>query len=197
MKSSFKTNLQFGFGISLVLLVISSVASYLSIQKLLDSTKMVKHTDEVILNVENILSTLKDAETGQRGFLLTGDYKFLEPYNGSYQRAISSAEKVQQMTVDNPVQQDNIFQLKAIITNRLNRLQKLIDDKKAGKPYNSQDLDSGRAYMNDSRRLVDKMRAEEERLLSIRTEKLNTFSEYTPILIVVAAILSVVITLFF
>ncbi|RYD74512.1 MAG: hypothetical protein EOP55_15150, partial [Sphingobacteriales bacterium] len=82
METTLKNNLRLGLGLSLIILFISSLASYVSISNLIKSTELVKHSDEVILNVEGVISTLKDAETGQRGYLLTGNKIFLAPYNG-------------------------------------------------------------------------------------------------------------------
>src|SRR3981189_1388077 len=100
-------NLQIGFGLSLLILVISSVASFSSIQNLLDSSKWVDHTDSVINELNMTLSSLKDAETGQRGFLLTDDTAFLRPYNGAHEKVLALADTVQRLTADNPVQQQN------------------------------------------------------------------------------------------
>ena len=67
MKTTLKNNLRLGLGLSLIILFISSLASYTSISNLIKSTELVKHSDEVILSAEGVISTLKDAETGQRG----------------------------------------------------------------------------------------------------------------------------------
>ena len=96
-------NLQIGFGLSLLILIITSVASWSSIHNLLDSSKWVDHTDSVINQLNSALSSLKDAETGQRGFLLTGDTAFLRPFNGAHERALSYIGNIRSMTVDNPV----------------------------------------------------------------------------------------------
>ena len=61
--SSFKRNLIIGYAVSLVLLVASAVASYLSISNLVESQKWVNHTNIVINKLENAISVLKDAET--------------------------------------------------------------------------------------------------------------------------------------
>ena len=81
MQKTLKNNLRIGLGLSLLLLFISSLASYVSITYLVKSSKLVTHSNEVINNLEEIISTLKDAETGQRGYLLTGDKSFLDPYS--------------------------------------------------------------------------------------------------------------------
>src|SRR5580698_5769252 len=99
MNSSAKTrprllrNLQIGFGLSLLILIITSVASYSSIYNLLGASKWVDHTDSVIQATNNVLSTLKDAETGQRGYLLTGDTVYLRPYYGSQDRALAQIDE--------------------------------------------------------------------------------------------------------
>ena len=86
MKASLKRNLLIGFGVSLLILIISSVASYLSIQNLLESQEEVRHTRSIVTKLEQTISIAKDAETGQRGFLITSQSDFLEPYNGSQAR---------------------------------------------------------------------------------------------------------------
>src|SRR6201999_4216266 len=100
-------NLQIGFGLSLFILIITSVASWSSIHNLLSSSKWGDHTDSVINEVTTTLTTLTDAETGQRGYLLTGDTAFLQPYYGANEKALSLIDKIQAMTLDNPVQQEN------------------------------------------------------------------------------------------
>src|ERR1700722_4857860 len=105
MKSNIKRNLLLGFSVSLLLLLVSSEASYTSIRHLLESGKLVNHTDSVIQNLEMVLSTLKDAETGQRGYLLTGKENFLEPYNGAEDNAENGLKAVKFLTADNPEQQ--------------------------------------------------------------------------------------------
>ncbi len=84
MLTGVKRNLQIGFGFSLLLLIISSVASYISIESLISSAERVNHTNLVIGELENTISATKDAETGQRGYLLTGRDEFLDPNNGAY-----------------------------------------------------------------------------------------------------------------
>ncbi len=78
-----KRNLQRGFGLSLLVLIISSVASYISIQKLSNQAEWVNHTNVVIQKAEKAFSLLKDAESGQRGYLLTGSTIFLMPFTNA------------------------------------------------------------------------------------------------------------------
>ena len=190
-------NLQIGFGLSLLILIISSVASYSSISNLLDSSHSVDHTDSVINQLSNALSTMKDAETGQRGYLLTSDTTFLRPYMGAQERALEYIDNIQRMTVDNPVQQTKIQELRDVVSNRLSILQQMIRQKQTDNMYSPDDLRKGREYMDQVRAIIQRMQDEEHRLLSIRLEKVRKFSTYTPVLIVIAAFLSILITLYF
>ncbi|RZJ81431.1 MAG: hypothetical protein EOO20_25175, partial [Chryseobacterium sp.] len=63
MQKSLKKNLRIGLGLSLLILFISSLASYISIRNLIASADLVAHSNDVITKTDAILSTLKDAET--------------------------------------------------------------------------------------------------------------------------------------
>jgi len=190
-------NLQIGFGLSLLLLIITSVASFSSIRNLLDGSRLVDHTDSVINQLNLTLSTLKDAETGQRGFLLTDDTAFLRPYYGAQERALGYIDHIQGMTKDNPVQQDNLKELRDIVSHRLNILQTVIDQKRTDNIYSLADVRKGFEHMQEVRRIVQRMQDEEHRLLEERIARVRRYSVFTPALIIVAAILSILVTVFF
>lgn len=197
MKTTLKNNLRLGLGLSLIILFISSLASYVSIGNLIKSTELVKHSDEVILNTENIISYLKDAETGQRGFLLTGNKVFLTPYYGASDSAALILKKVELDTKDNNLQQKNVAALKTILFKRMDIIKSTIEIKTLGGVIDPTVLFQGKVYMDDARAIVSKMVVEEKRLLEERTTELNKLTSYTPILILIAAILAILITLFF
>jgi len=197
MQKTLKNNLRIGLGLSLLLLFISSLASYISITNLVKSSKMVSHSNQVITSLEEIVSTLKDAETGQRGYLLTGDKVFLEPYTGAESRAINLLDGVEAQTVDNPVQQQHIKKLRMIVENRLSILEKTVVLKGAGGNVSVGDLLTGKEYMDSARKVISAMETEERNLLSTRTADQNKLAGYTPALIIFAALLAILITIFF
>src|SRR5882757_8135676 len=108
-------NLQIGFGLSLFILIVTSVASYSSISNLLAGSQRVDHTDSVLIKVDRVLAILRDAESGQRGFLLTGDTSFLTPSSTASERVRVIIDSVEDMTADNPIQVRNIEDLKKVI----------------------------------------------------------------------------------
>jgi signal transduction histidine kinase/DNA-binding response OmpR family regulator/CHASE3 domain sensor protein len=196
MKTTLTRNLQIGFGLSLLLLIISSILSYVSIQNLLQSSELVEHSNEVVYNLENVMSTMKDAETGQRGYLLTGRQEFLEPYTGAYGKAISLVNRVQGQTRDNARQQANVEQIKGILLKRLNILQQMLDKKQEGKIVTVDDLRAGREAMDSLRKSISIAEAEEKGLLNARITTLKKFSTATPLIIVFAALLAIAVSVF-
>ncbi|WP_316807547.1 response regulator [Pedobacter agri] len=197
MKTTLKNNLRLGLGLSLIILFISSLASYISISNLIKSTELVKHSDQVILDSENIISYLKDAETGQRGFLLTGNKVFLAPYYGASDSAASILKRVEASTKDNPVQQKNVASLRNILTKRMGIIKSTIEIKELDGTVDATVLFQGKVYMDEARETVNALIKEERRLLDWRTAELNKLTSYTPILILIAAALAILITLFF
>lgn len=192
-----KRNLLIGFGASLLLLIISSTASWISINNLLDSAARVDHTNTVVTRLEQTLSVMKDAETGQRGFLITGKEAFLEPYYGSYDKAKMLIDEVRNLTADNAGQQQRIAQIDALIGMRFGKLQELIDRKRTTAIAGLDDMLQGKNFMDSVRVMVTEMTSSENALLKARTAKLARFSENTPILIVAAALLAIIITILF
>ncbi|WP_316790312.1 response regulator [Pedobacter frigoris] len=194
---SLRNNLRIGLGISLLILFITSLASYLSIKNLIASSDMVAHSNQVMNNLDGVISTLKDAETGQRGYLLSGEAVFLEPYQGAKEKALDMLGNVAIETQDNPFQQQDVKKLQAIIEERLNILENTVTIKRRGGNVSVAELLKGKVYMDKARALIKKMQTEERRLLEERTASMNKFAGYTPILILIAAALAILITYFF
>ena len=104
MKLSFRSQLLIPSSIALVLLLITSVTVYFSIDRLLKTTNWVEHTYKVIGSSNKIMATLVDQETGMRGFAVSGDEAYLEPYNKGKAIFESEIEALQETVSDNPAQ---------------------------------------------------------------------------------------------
>ncbi|RNI28258.1 response regulator [Rufibacter immobilis] len=195
MKNKTIRYLLFGFGVSLLLLLISSTASYMSINRLVNSSEQVNNSNLISLELENIISSMKDAETGYRGILLMKDSLYLGPYAGAYERAQASFNRAKELSANNPVQQKNLEAFLPIMNQRF----KVIDDglmNLSDPAFALKNIPTGKSLMNQSRAMVDKMQAEEQRFLLDESERLEKYTSVTPILVVGAALLSFVITFF-
>src|SRR5207244_7999319 len=83
------------------------------------ATGWVTHTYEVIEGLQTVLSSLKDAETGQRGFLLVGQESYLEPYTRAVSHIGPEMARLRQLIADNPAQRDLLERLDGISARRL------------------------------------------------------------------------------
>jgi len=72
LRFNISAKLYAGFGAAVVILLLISAVSFNGVQNLVANSKDVDHTHEVLEGLESVIGDLKDAETGQRGFLITG-----------------------------------------------------------------------------------------------------------------------------
>ncbi|MCR6718990.1 MAG: CHASE3 domain-containing protein [Chitinophagaceae bacterium] len=193
----FNRNLQAGFGISLLVLLLSSMLSYYSINRLIYNSSMVDHTHRVLQESDEIIARVRDGETGQRGYLLTGQADFLSPYNGAFEKAIESVNSLRELTKDNESQLVTIDSLEQMINKRFSILAISIDSKRAGDTTDVDLLRSGHAYMQSVRSLVGRIQNHEQALLAERTSNLRQFVNVTPYVILAAAVISILITVIF
>ena len=77
-------------------------------QKSSGLAEWVTHTHEVLGSLERVLSGVKDAETGQRGYLLTGNEDYLEPYSNAVEQVTDELARIKTLTSDNADQQRRI-----------------------------------------------------------------------------------------
>jgi signal transduction histidine kinase/DNA-binding response OmpR family regulator/CHASE3 domain sensor protein len=197
MQRNLNRGLSTGFTISLVLLLASAVASYYTINRLIESTRLVDHSHRVLQAAENIISNIKDGEAGQRGYLLTRQLDFLEPYNGAKDRTIAALNQVRELTIGNPQQQINCDSLEIAINNRFSILAQSIADAQDSVAINIFRLRDGHVYMRQALLLVQRIQHIEEDLLLSHTSQLNQFVRFAPIAIILATLLALLITIFF
>ena len=114
MKWSLDRKIQFGFiGCALFLIAIGITAIRNS-DKFISTAQWVNHTHEVLYEFEQVLVASLDVETGSRGYVITGNPSFLEPFESGKLRVPRHIANVQKLTEDNPVQQSNIASLKTL-----------------------------------------------------------------------------------
>ena len=118
------------------------------------------HTIEVIEQVQGILSTLKDAETGQRGFLLTGEEAYLEPYTAARSRYGAELERLRRLTAGDAVQQQREEELAQLAQAKFAELDDTIALRRAGKADEALAIvrsDRGKLVMDRFRALIADM----------------------------------------
>ena len=161
-----------GLAGALLLLAAIAIVSVRHIDTLLESGRRVHLAHAVIGEIEQVLAALQDAETGQRGFLITGDERFLDPYNAALARIPDQIRALRETTVDNAEQHASIGRIEAMSREKLAALKNGIDRRRR-QPVSiaSSELDllqSGKTVMDQIRSEVTSMRTREESLLKAR-----------------------------
>ncbi len=169
------------FGLVLAILVLVGVFSYRGTAKLTEAvaagkeaTGWVTHTHEVNIALGRLLSQLEEIETSQRGYLLTGNDKYLEPYTNGKAVIDSALESLKDLTSTVPAQQQRLQELRPKIQEKWRVLKEGIDLSKAKGVEANQaalkaKLDEGRVIMDEIRHQIAAMQDANKELLQTRT----------------------------
>jgi PAS domain S-box-containing protein len=184
------------FVVVLLIIGIVGIQSYLEIQRLIESNSWVIHTHEVNEKLEHVLSLLKDAETGQRGFVLTGEDSYLEPYNAANTDTQKDIEAVTALTLDNPEQQKDLQRLQKLSRDKLDELQETIKlRREAGMEAAIRVIrtDSGKRVMDEIRALMNQMKTRENELLESRNRVASEIARRSVLMVGFGVLLSMMI----
>ncbi|HEY1793205.1 MAG TPA: CHASE3 domain-containing protein [Opitutaceae bacterium] len=168
-----------GFALALAFLAAIGTVAYRSIGKLTETAGWVDHTQQVLIETEAVRYTMTNAETGQRGYILTGKDSYIEPYRAARDAISASLSSLRSLTQDNPEEQRQLDLLDPLINGRDGKfaeLQEVIDAR--NDPSRGFDgalkilmTDKGKNSMDDIRKVLDTMKATETALLKVRTDE--------------------------
>jgi signal transduction histidine kinase len=159
---------------ALVLVLANAAVSYVNVERLAANERQVARTHEVLDAIESTVSTLADAETGERGFLLTGDDAYLAPYQSAADELPDDLRRVRRLTADNPEQQASADDLDRLAARKIELLHESIHVRRemgSVVPRVTEILTEGKGVMNDARQVVGGMRAREATLLGVREQE--------------------------
>ncbi|MFP5075841.1 CHASE3 domain-containing protein [Rhizobium sp. YIM 134829] len=121
-----------------------------------------------------VQSLLQDAEIGQRGYILTGDSFYLEPYDRAISEIESAVGDLQSNVADNSVQTANVAVLRGLIAQKLSELRQSVQRRRDGDQAGALAVlktGQGKVLMDGVRDVLSRMRAEEDRLMEGRAEQ--------------------------
>ncbi len=196
MRWSIGTKIGSGFGLALVMLTIVGAVSYDSTSKLIISAAWVQHTHEILNELGDLLSGMKDAETGQRGYVLTGEARYLEPYQGARDYVDQKLKYVRELTSDSPIQQQRLTAIEPLIASKFTELQETIDLRRTKGFAAAEQVvvtDRGKSAMDSIRKLVGEMRDEETELGVRRSAEEKTRAHRTETTIIAGSLSSFVL----
>jgi PAS domain S-box-containing protein len=168
---STERKIRVGFAVALACLGVIGVVSYLNVARLNTDTVWIERTHEVLDRLESLIAAATDSETAERGYVITGDESYLEPYQRSAQIVVTSATQLRRLTADNPVQQPRVAFLALLTTERLANLRKVIElrrDEGFAAAQTEILTGKGKRFHDQVRLLVDQMKATETSLLRER-----------------------------
>ncbi|MFN1218768.1 response regulator [Chryseobacterium kwangjuense] len=190
-------NLQFGVGLSLLILIASSVASYLSIQNQMNHRESVGKSRRAVTAVKDVLVALLDAETGNRGYQLTGRESFLEPYNRSLSEFSKAIERAKSLDITDKKQLDRLHDLEKNVNDNITNLKSFVQNRRNGQVMTQEQILLSKSYMDKCRQIVHDFVQYEDSQLEIKNKDLNRSSGTTVLFIVISALAAVVVTIFF
>lgn len=174
VKSHFNKLIVGSFVLAVIILALIALITYRGTTGLIHASEMVSHTREVLENLEALLSDISDAEVGQRGYVITGRESFLTPYHEALAEIVAHTQRLRELILDNPAQQARLTRLGPLIQSKLAITKENISLRAdAGFAAAQENIasETGKRVMDEIRRTIADMRAEEENLLQKRDDQ--------------------------
>ena len=138
-----------GLAVAVVFFLASGILAFLNLQAVREGNLKIVQSYDVIVALDGLLSSAQDAETGQRGFILSDNDRYLEPYNTALAAIPAKLNAIAQLTRDNPAQERTLATLKIHVDAKLAELAQTIDLRRA------QGLDAALAVVNSDRGKIE------------------------------------------
>ncbi|HEU5290578.1 MAG TPA: CHASE3 domain-containing protein [Cyclobacteriaceae bacterium] len=166
MKLHVENRVLFGFLGTAVVLAVLGVFSFSSTQRLIDTARLLSHATRVINKAEQVVKAIVDIETGQRGFVITGDEKFLEPFYESAENLNSYLNTLDSLTSQNPLQQAKVIELRAFIRHQLEWTIRVIEARRKNfeEPRNMVATGEGKEVTDKIRKIVRDIQNDEREI---------------------------------
>ena len=202
---SIKTKLAAGFGAIIAIILILLATSYVNFSKLSTASEWDRHTLHVLLEANQIETSLLQIQTSTRGFMLTGEESTTRPIPAEEEATRRHLAAITKLTSDNPAQQERLARLGPMMENWINNvIHPLLEKRRA---LNKQvgvsqqvatpaDVLNGAKTIADVRTLIHDLSAEEERLLAQRSQTSNDLQRTMAMLLIVGGGVCVVLALF-
>jgi signal transduction histidine kinase len=191
---TFKNKIIAGFGAALVILVLVGVLSFRRMVRNSEDRVWVTHTHLVREKLDMVLDNLQDAETGERGYVVTGEEIYLDPYKDALEHVAQNMMELRELTADDPTQQLALGRLGPLIEVKLSEFQNRNEIRQQfGLVAAAKDLREGpgKLHMDQVRAQIAEMKLRENVLLKQRSEEADASSRATRIVIVTGNVLAV------
>ena len=181
-----------GFGLSALTLVLVAVVSYRNANLLIENNALVEHTHQVRLELADLMSEMKDSETGDRGYVITGDESYLEPYKNAIDAVPATLADIRNLAADSPAQQQRLAAIASEIDAKLAIDKQHIDLRRTqgfDAAVKAVTTNAGKAHMDKIRALVGEADQEERALLKERSDEARASAAMTQLIILWGGVL--------
>lgn len=186
----------------LITLLIISTQTYKNIISFQQQTEFIEETHQVIITLQNLLTLITDADTGQRGFVITGNETYLEPYDISLSNLSSTINRIDKLINNNDDKHSDLLRninlnVYPLLQNKISDLEKTIDTRKNyGFNASAEDMsaDNGENLMDQIRKNIISIIDEEEKILQSNTNKSVVDGQNLLFIYIVGIVISIVIT---
>ena len=177
LRLGFEPSTAVGLVIAILFFLASGTVAYLNVKVLRDDAQRIVHSQYVIRSLNELMLALQDAETGQRGYLLTGKDKYLEPYETALARVDSRYDALARLISDNQSQLAHLPNLRRHIDTKLAELRSTVVAQKTSGHAAALaivDTDRGKQEMDAVREQVGQMQDEEAKLRDARVAEMDS-----------------------
>ena len=181
--------------VGLGMLLVIAIVGALALRQVNESDYWVEHTRQVISANQQLLSDVKDAESAERGYIITGNESYLEPYATAAQDIPQRQAELVGLSADNPRQQERVKNLGTLIAQRMTVLTEAVKQRREkGFDAAVQVVTAGQgvAVMKQIRAASHEVEAEEYRLLQERAQTRQALLRDGFIATMVAAMLALI-----
>ncbi len=176
MKWNVGTKIAAGFGLTLAIFVIVGVVSYESTARLIEAADWRRHTYEVLAQIDETFLPLRDVDAGQRGYLFTGEERYLEAYHAAPGKIERGLRELRRLTADNPRHQRRLDALEPLLRRRFAVAAEAVDARRGNDLKTALQLfkaGRGKALVDEIRNIVGEMAGEEHELLKQREQTMQ------------------------
>ncbi|WP_375467508.1 GAF domain-containing protein [uncultured Nostoc sp.] len=185
-----------GFSLASAILVLIGVVSDQNTRVSTNNGSIGKNTYNKINSLEELLSQIKDVETGQNGYIFTGKQIYLKPYQTALANVDQEIPKLKSLTTDQPNQRQQITTLESLITAKLTQLKQTIDlrqNKGLEAPLQVVVRNNQQNLMDDSRKVINEMETEEGGRLQQQSQAKKATSRNTILTFAIAICVSFIV----
>ena len=188
-----------GFAVTVLGVILISAASWFNASRMAETYRWVDHTHQILSRCEEIQVDLLNIETATRGFAITGEDRFLAPYETGRARVRDSLRALLELTRDNPAQHEHAAALEPLVAEKIAQMQVSVALRRGpGGPAALAEIASGEGETLRARilTLVGEMKGDEQRLLEERRARSDSTSRTTVAIIAAGGTLSTLCVVF-